>query len=76
VLDDFSMDNLVCKISVMSFHTKLKRKTNMAFPSEVPDRYLALLRVTQQWQNLHYRKWGGAPYDHGQLQLGGLALFC
>ncbi|KDQ49787.1 hypothetical protein JAAARDRAFT_142944 [Jaapia argillacea MUCL 33604] len=77
VLDDFALNNLVCKTAILSFHTKLKRMTNMAFPSEVPDHYLPLLGVTQQWQNLRYRKWAGVLYGHDQpLCPRALALFC
>jgi hypothetical protein len=36
VLDDYLLESIVCKISAHAFWSKLQRKTNNAFPSDVP----------------------------------------
>ncbi|KAI6009701.1 hypothetical protein EDC04DRAFT_2871369 [Pisolithus marmoratus] len=77
VLNHFLIDALECKSSAVSFYQKLKRFTNNAFPDKVPDRYRELMRVSQLWRDLKYRKWFGFGHDT-ELDPGegGLALFC
>jgi hypothetical protein len=36
VLDDYLLESTACKISAYAFWSKLRRKTNNAFPSDVP----------------------------------------
>ncbi|PCH34515.1 hypothetical protein WOLCODRAFT_155163 [Wolfiporia cocos MD-104 SS10] len=77
VLDDYLLTNKECKMSAMSYYSRLHRVTDNAFPQRVPDRYRELLRVSQQWRNLKYQKWHGFGHDLGQkVGSGDLAIFC
>jgi CxC2 like cysteine cluster associated with KDZ transposases len=39
VLDEFEIDTMECKTSAMNFFSKLRRRTNNAFPGRVPVRH-------------------------------------
>ncbi|KAI0683727.1 hypothetical protein BC835DRAFT_1469334 [Cytidiella melzeri] len=58
------LESTACKTSGNAFWSKLQRRTDNAFTSDVPDRYREFLRVLRCWRYLQIRKWFG------------LALFC
>ncbi|KIM78569.1 hypothetical protein PILCRDRAFT_11035 [Piloderma croceum F 1598] len=60
----------------MTFMSKIRRLTNEAFPSHVPDRYRELLWVSREWRDLHNRIRAGFVHDRPDIPVdGGLALF-
>ncbi|PCH41848.1 hypothetical protein WOLCODRAFT_73088, partial [Wolfiporia cocos MD-104 SS10] len=81
VLDDYLLTNKECKMSAMSYYSRLCRVTDNAFPQwmtiGLQDRYRELLRVSRQWRNLKYQKWHGFGHDLGRkVGSGDLAIFC
>ncbi|KAG2738524.1 hypothetical protein P692DRAFT_201873906 [Suillus brevipes Sb2] len=92
VLDDFLLDNLECRTSVMNYYSKLRRVTSSVFPHLVPvsavdvllciphngrkDRYRELMRVGRQWRQLKQLKWHGFGHEKRKPKAGELALFC
>ncbi|KAH9912946.1 uncharacterized protein B0H18DRAFT_889089, partial [Fomitopsis serialis] len=77
VLDAFLLDNLECKTTAMNYYQRIRRATNPAFPHEVPDRYLELLRVSREWSLLQAKKqFGFGPQWREAPGNGDLAHFC
>lgn len=64
VLDEFLMENRECKVSAMSFYSKLKRMTSNVSLHAVPDRYREFTRCVRQWRDLEARRRQG--YAHGR----------
>ncbi|KAH9912329.1 uncharacterized protein B0H18DRAFT_828051, partial [Fomitopsis serialis] len=76
-LDGFLLDNLECKTTAMNYYARIRRATNPAFPHEVPDRYLELLRVSREWALLQAKKqFGYGPQWREAPGNGDLAHFC
>ena len=46
-LDDFRLSNLECKTSAYQYFQRLRRLTNPAFPTSVPNRYAELRRLSR-----------------------------
>ncbi|KAI0681761.1 hypothetical protein BC835DRAFT_1220418, partial [Cytidiella melzeri] len=84
VLDDYMLESTACKTSGNAFWSKLQRRTDNTFTSDVPlysllysyDRYREFLRVSQCWRYLQIRKWFGVGYSNSSLKERELALFC
>lgn len=77
VLDDYHEDNLESKKSAQKYYNKLKRLTDNAFVSDVPDRYRELMRVAREWRNIKLRQRGGVSHDVTvDIQPGALVPFC
>ncbi|KAG2056175.1 hypothetical protein BDR06DRAFT_981587 [Suillus hirtellus] len=76
VLNDFILDNLKCRTSVMNYYSKLRRMTMSIFPHLVLDHYQELMRVARQWWKLKLLKWNGFNHEEKEVRLGNLAFFC
>jgi hypothetical protein len=76
VLDDCRLANLECKTTTYQYYQKLRRTTNPAFPSSVPDRYTELRRLSRQWRILNKLKIHGFGYNDALPGIGDLATFC
>ncbi|CAA7269613.1 unnamed protein product [Cyclocybe aegerita] len=50
--------------------------TNVAFPNQVPNRYVELQRLSRQGRNLKYLKWHGFGHSTQEPGPGELAIFC
>lgn len=77
VLDDYHEDNLESKKSAQKYYNKLKRVTDNAFTSQLPDRYRELMRVAREWRNIKLRQRAGVSHDNpSEIPPGGLVPFC
>lgn len=77
VLDDYHEDNLESKKAAQKYYNKLKRITDNAFTSEIPDRYRELMRVAREWRNIKLRQRAGVSHDNPEtIPDGGLVPFC
>ncbi|KAK0467547.1 hypothetical protein IW261DRAFT_1346237 [Armillaria novae-zelandiae] len=63
ILQDFHLQTLTSKKLVYNYISAIRRKTNNAFSSEVPDVYSLFLQVQQIWIALMMYKWGGQVHN-------------
>jgi len=76
VLDDHRQTNLDCKSSTYAYHLKLRRKTNLTNPMQVPTVYTLLRRLGRQHRLLKKLLWSGCVICGVKPVLGDLSVFC
>jgi hypothetical protein len=79
VLDHFRLSNLEIKASAYQYFQLLRRMTRPTAPTQVPNLYHELRRLSRAWRWMKKQKWAGLGSDHSDPVLpkpGELGNFC